>query len=178
MRCNKLRPESGVVVYRVEPETSPFDVTPLSGDVFSRYNILNGRYHFDIVATDSFGQEARTSAKVIVEGDVDQRYLKKFTSEFFSDHCDEKIENLDRIRRDMPNDIIFSLREDQPLGWLNKRIILLPHEKIANAPVEKEYVTIYSNGSLMLIKQLNYEIERKIKFAVHIENPLRSKHHH
>lgn len=56
MRCNKLRPESGVVVYRVEPETSPFDVTPLSGDVFSRYNILNGRYHFDIVATDSFGQ--------------------------------------------------------------------------------------------------------------------------
>ncbi|VDK82940.1 unnamed protein product [Litomosoides sigmodontis] len=57
----------GAVVYRIEPEDAPFDVTPFSGDIFSRYPIPNGKYLFDVVATDSFAQKInlRPDEKVI-----------------------------------------------------------------------------------------------------------------
>ncbi|VDO70017.1 unnamed protein product [Onchocerca flexuosa] len=51
-----LRTSKGAVVYRIEPENAPFDVTPFSGDIFSRYSIPNGKYAFDVVATDSSAQ--------------------------------------------------------------------------------------------------------------------------
>lgn len=55
-----LRTPKGAVVYRIEPEDAPFDVTPFSGDIFSRCPISNGKYLFDVVATDSFAQVSRT----------------------------------------------------------------------------------------------------------------------
>uniref|UniRef100_A0A1I8EI80 Uncharacterized protein n=1 Tax=Wuchereria bancrofti TaxID=6293 RepID=A0A1I8EI80_WUCBA len=65
MKANKT--SKGAVVYRIEPENVPFDVTPFSGDIFSRYGISNGRYFFNIVATDSFEQKInlRPDEKVI-----------------------------------------------------------------------------------------------------------------
>ncbi|KHN83499.1 hypothetical protein Tcan_14609 [Toxocara canis] len=52
------RATKGAVVYRVEPEAVPFDVSPFSGDIFSRSGVPNGRYDFDVVATDRLGQIA------------------------------------------------------------------------------------------------------------------------
>lgn len=55
-----FRTSKGAVVYRIEPENTPFDITPFSGDIFSRYGIPNGRYFFDVVATDPFAQVSKT----------------------------------------------------------------------------------------------------------------------
>lgn len=51
-----FRASNGAVVYRIEPANVPFDVTPFSGDIFSRYGISNGRYLFSVIATDSIAQ--------------------------------------------------------------------------------------------------------------------------
>lgn len=64
-----------MVVYRIEPENVPFDVTPFSGDVFSRYGVPNGRYFFDVIATDS---RAQVSWKWILQGLLFQKVYSLF----------------------------------------------------------------------------------------------------
>lgn len=41
------------MVYRIEPETVPFDIAPFSGDLFAQQNIKQGRYEFEVIAEDS-----------------------------------------------------------------------------------------------------------------------------
>lgn len=43
-------------MYRIEPETHPFDIAPLYGDVFAKRPLSNGRYVFEVVAIDSLAQ--------------------------------------------------------------------------------------------------------------------------
>ena len=51
-----FRTTRGAVVYRLEPESVPFDVAPFSGDVFSQQHISQGRFIFEVVAKDAIGQ--------------------------------------------------------------------------------------------------------------------------
>jgi hypothetical protein len=46
------------VVYRLEPESVPFDISPFAGDIFAQESLKNGRYEFEVVAEDS-DQQAR-----------------------------------------------------------------------------------------------------------------------
>jgi hypothetical protein len=43
-------------MYRIEPESAPFDVAPIIGDVFAKRDLPNGRYSFRVLAMDSSGQ--------------------------------------------------------------------------------------------------------------------------
>lgn len=43
-------------MYRIEPETAPFDIGPLYGDIFAKNSLSNGRYVFEVVAIDSLAQ--------------------------------------------------------------------------------------------------------------------------
>jgi hypothetical protein len=43
-------------IYRIEPETAPFDVAPLFGYIFAKNRLWAGQYSFMVVAIDSAGQ--------------------------------------------------------------------------------------------------------------------------
>ncbi|VDN37984.1 unnamed protein product, partial [Gongylonema pulchrum] len=161
----------GAVIYRVEPENVPFDVTPFSGDVFSRYGVPNGRYFFNVVATDSLAREARANVRILVGPRIDPKHQfkqsqsKNFTNPQKSDLL--KVRSR-RTRRDLGNDIVLTLKESHPLGLLKKQIPLDPDEKIPLAPLTTDYLRIHGNGSLELIKALNYELEAFHQAAVQI----------
>lgn len=53
-------------MYRVEPESAPFEVAPFFGDIFSKNPLAVGRYVFDVVAIDSAAQAWRRSYMVII----------------------------------------------------------------------------------------------------------------
>ncbi|VDM50777.1 unnamed protein product [Toxocara canis] len=163
-----IRATKGAVVYRVEPEAVPFDVSPFSGDIFSRSGVPNGRYDFDVVATDRLGQEARTSVKVIVEGTNNRQILKKTIHQQVGVFTGKRHM---RRRRDLGNDVVLALPEDHRLGMLNERIPLGGGERVTLAPIVKEYVTVHPNGSLELTKQLNFELQNEIHFSVQIDGP-------
>uniref|UniRef100_A0A915AWG2 Cadherin domain-containing protein n=1 Tax=Parascaris univalens TaxID=6257 RepID=A0A915AWG2_PARUN len=166
------RAAEGAVVYRVEPETIPFDVSPFSGDVFSRRGLANGQYAFDVVATDHLGQEARTSVKVVVEGVNDRLKTTKKTHQL-SEAFQNKRQA--RNRRDLGNDIVISIPEDHRLGLLSEHIRLARNERVTLAPIIKEYVTIYSNGSIELTKALNFEVNNDIRFSVQVDGPPKAR---
>lgn len=55
-KVSLFRISNGIANYYVEPETVPFDITPMFGDIFAQRNLPNGHYLFNIVAIDCFGQ--------------------------------------------------------------------------------------------------------------------------
>uniref|UniRef100_A0A914X8T4 Cadherin domain-containing protein n=1 Tax=Plectus sambesii TaxID=2011161 RepID=A0A914X8T4_9BILA len=148
---------NGAVMYRLEPEDIPFDVTPWSGDIFSTQLIQPGRYAFKAVAIDSIGQTTFVSVKIIVEGEIDPLAKKPRSA-------------TRRVRRDLGSDMVITLREDTPLGFLQDHIDLLFSERIRGAPVVKNFVTVHSNGSIELTKPLNYEDINPVEVTVFVEN--------
>ncbi|VBB27232.1 unnamed protein product [Acanthocheilonema viteae] len=150
----------GAVVYRIEPEDAPFDVTPFSGDIFSRYSIPNGRYLFDVVATNSFAQESRANVRILVGPPIDpKRQFKKLKT---------KNSRHRRSRRDFNDEIVLTLKENHPIGLLEEKINLRPDEKVIFAPATTDYLKIHGNGLIELIKPLNYEFEMSHQAAVQI----------
>ncbi|MCP9264161.1 Cadherin domain protein [Dirofilaria immitis] len=157
----------GAVVYRIEPENAPFDVTPFSGDIFSRYGIPDGKYVFDVVATDSFAQEARANVQILVGSRIDpKRQFKTVKTRYFHHR---------RSRRDFGNVIVLTLKENHPIGLLDKKINLGPDENVVFAPATTDYLKIHSNGLIELIKPLNYEFETSHQAAVQISGLFKAR---
>ncbi|VDO17588.1 unnamed protein product, partial [Brugia timori] len=155
-----FRSSKGTVVYRIEPENVPFDVTPFSGNVFSRYGISNGEYFFNIIATDSFAQEARANVRILIGSRIDsKRQFKKLKS---------KGTRHRRSRKDFGDEIVLTLKENHPVGLLEEKINLRPDEKVIFAPATTDYLKIHGNGLIELIKPLNYEFEMSHQAAVQI----------
>ncbi|CAG9529634.1 unnamed protein product [Cercopithifilaria johnstoni] len=150
----------GAVVYRIEPEDVPFDVTPFSGDIFSRYSIPNGKYSFDIIATDSLAQEARANVRIMVGPRIDPKRQFKELKTKNSHHR--------RSRRDFGDEIVITLKENHSIGLLEEKINLRPDEKVVFAPTTTDYLKIHGNGLIELIKPLNYEFEITHQAAVQI----------
>ncbi|EFO27657.1 hypothetical protein LOAG_00836 [Loa loa] len=161
VRCVQcMRNSKGAVVYRIEPENVPFDVTPFSGDVFSRYDIPNGKYFFNIVAANSFAQEARANVRILVGPRIDPKQQFKRPK--------IKKSRYRRSRRDFGNEIVLTLKENHPTGLLEEKISLNPNEKVIFAPATTDYLRIHGNGLIELIKPLNYEFEMSHQAAVQI----------
>lgn len=148
---------NGAVMYHLDPDNVPFDISPWSGDIFSTQWIQPGRYTFNAVAVDSVGQTAFVSVKIIVEAEIDPLAKKPRSP-------------MRRVRRDLGSDMVITLREDTPLGLLQQRIDLLFSERIRNAPVVKHFVTVHANGSIELTKPLNYEDINPVEVTVFVEN--------
>ncbi|VDN07216.1 unnamed protein product, partial [Thelazia callipaeda] len=164
----------GAIVYRIDPEIVPFDITPFSGDIFSRHGIPNGHYHFDVVATDSSGQEARANVRISVGTGMGRKYR-------FKDKVKDSERNQEstsdrhflRNKRNLGHDILLTLKENHSLGLLKTKINLDSNENIMLAPITTDYLRIHNNGSIELIKQLNYELEMSHQAAVQISGPLK-----
>uniref|UniRef100_A0A915Q850 Cadherin domain-containing protein n=1 Tax=Setaria digitata TaxID=48799 RepID=A0A915Q850_9BILA len=164
----------GAVMYRIEPENVSFDVTPFSGDLFSRHGVPNGKYFFNVVATDSFGQKAHANVRILVGPRIDpKRQFKRLKTKSKSNYQVLPNENSRRSRRDFGNDIVLTLKENHPIGLLEKAINLRPNENVVFAPATTDYLRIHSNGSIELIKPLNYELEMSHQAAVQISGPFK-----
>ncbi|KAI3422308.1 Hmr-1p [Globodera pallida] len=162
----------GTPIYRVEPESAPFDVAPLFGDVFAKNRLEAGRYAFRVIAMDSAGQEGECEVEIKAEGNFSSsppNYRQK--SQSFSNFVDKDRPFVVPIRnrRDRANDFVISLREDQPLGMLKQRIPLNADERVSKMNSESECLRVNENGSLELIEALNFERAPELFQTVQID---------
>ncbi|KAH7697818.1 hypothetical protein AAVH_35095, partial [Aphelenchoides avenae] len=181
----------GVPTYRIEPESVPFDVAPLRGDVFALQNLESGRYEFDVVAIDSRAQEGRAPVSIVVGASALAKFTKRPQSSSPALHYDRRWQSLNRqrqsdqrtvtgggrsirmVRRDRATDLLLALREDHTLGFLDSRIELGPEERIIGVPLVEKYLTVHPNGSIELTRPLNFEADSELKTIIVVEAPIR-----
>ncbi|CAJ0930369.1 unnamed protein product, partial [Mesorhabditis belari] len=125
----------GVVIFRVEPESSHFDVSPLHGDIFSKISLISGNYTFNVVANDREGQETKLSCKISIV-----------------------VEKLKRNARQLSQQLTIRVPEDHQIGYLDK---MKTTEKLLNSPIVKDSFTVWSDGKIELTKPLNYEKQQE-----------------
>ncbi|KAH7724121.1 CRE-HMR-1 protein [Aphelenchoides avenae] len=189
----KARTSVGVPTYRIEPESVPFDVAPLRGDVFALQNLESGRYEFDVVAIDSRAQEGRAPVSIVVGASALAKFTKRPQSSSPALHYDRRWQSLNRqrqsdqrtvtgggrsirmVRRDRATDLLLALREDHTLGFLDSRIELGPEERIIGVPLVEKYLTVHPNGSIELTRPLNFEADSELKTIIVVEAPIRNK---
>ncbi|CAJ0575569.1 unnamed protein product, partial [Mesorhabditis spiculigera] len=127
----------GAIIFRVEPEGSPFDVGPLNRDVYTKNTLVKGKdYSFDVVASDRNGGESRLP-------------------------CTVEIGAPTRSRRTLEKEIVIRVPEDRPLGYLDTKIHVKSTEKLLSAPLVRDVFTVWQNGKIELTKALNYERQRE-----------------
>ena len=133
-----LRTSRGAPIYRVEPESAPFDVAPLLGDLFPKNRLGPGRYSFRVVAIDSTGQvteaseenhwncflkESECPVEVIVEGNSAPAPSSSSGMAFLDKDLafgPKLMRTVGRRRRDRGNDLVLTLPENAPLGMLSQ----------------------------------------------------------
>uniref|UniRef100_A0A0N5ALU8 Cadherin domain-containing protein n=1 Tax=Syphacia muris TaxID=451379 RepID=A0A0N5ALU8_9BILA len=157
---------SGVVTYQIEPEVSEFDISPFSGDIFSQKHILPGNYAFNVTAKSSNGQKSKVPVKVFV---VKNTSIAMSPNPWLrSNSIQSRASKLQRYRRGMATDINLMIPEDHPLGLLKKRIPLNHNERVVKSTDINGYLTVHQNGSIELIRELNYELEKTVSCTVQI----------
>ncbi|KAE9548545.1 hypothetical protein FO519_008238, partial [Halicephalobus sp. NKZ332] len=175
----KAKSSRGTPIYRIEPESSNFDITPITGDIFSSGVLRSGRHEFHVVAKDALGQEGKTKVVVSVGNQLSSTFGHKakrrgrhissrnqLNSSFGLETKKGK-----NSKRDRATDIVVALKEDHPLGILSTQVSLFSDEKIDLAPIESDFLKIHENGSVELIRELNFESENEIGVSVSISGP-------
>ena len=157
------RSSRGTPIYRIEPESSDFDITPITGDIFPSGTLKNGRHEFHVVAKDALGQEGK--AKIVIT----------LGSQMGSNYGFKAKRRGRNVKRDRATDIVIALKEDHPLGLLSTQVALFSDEIIDLAPIDSDYLKIHENGSVELTRELNFETENEIKVNVPISGPFNSE---
>uniref|UniRef100_A0A915E4Z3 Cadherin domain-containing protein n=1 Tax=Ditylenchus dipsaci TaxID=166011 RepID=A0A915E4Z3_9BILA len=181
----------GVPMYHVEPESSPFDVAPLFGDVFSKTHLPSGHYIFDVVAIDSMAQEGRTTIDLTISSQTNsprsgqqQRAKQRNLAPLDKDRNfigQRSARWARKSRRDRGEDLLLLLREDHPLGFLKQRIPLHSDERISkpssspSASPDPDFLAVHKNGSIELLKALNYERESHFQLTVQVDGMFKSR---
>ena len=135
-------------------------MAPIAGDIFATDTLKNGVYEFYVVAIDALGQQSKAKVKLIIGSSPGYQKASRKTS---------------TAKRDRASDIFIALKEDHPLGRLCREISLFADEKIDGAPLSTEYIRILSNGSIELIKMLNFEKNSELHVNVPITGQFNSK---
>uniref|UniRef100_A0A7E4VRE3 Secreted protein n=2 Tax=Panagrellus redivivus TaxID=6233 RepID=A0A7E4VRE3_PANRE len=150
----------GAPVYRLEPESSQFDISPFTGDIFATRPLNSGRYELIVIAIDSLGQES--AAKVKINLGSSQKFRRNRA--------------LAIAKRDRASDVALVLRENHPKGILKQSVLLFADERVDPAPVKSEFLTIHANGSIELTKPLNYESVNEARVIVPISGEKNRKY--
>lgn len=171
------------LTYHLEPSNVPFDVDPFTGEVFTTDLLDVERYSFDVVAVDSAGivssnssvvDRYRTSVKVIVDLTGNVKFLKKNSSSSNGADCDDgnsKCDTTSRYKRALRPEISMNLYENHPTNvLLPEKISLSQNERIKDSPIEKEFLTINENGTMILTRSLNYETVNPVQVTVLVQN--------
>lgn len=163
------------ITYSIDPSDSvPFDIDPFTGDVFATRHLSANRYSFDVVAREGI-LTSRTSVKIIVvrNSDLvakveDECEMSNGSGIFRKRGCDE---TTIRYKRASRAEISMNVRENYSTQvLLPERIRLGSNERIKEAPVEKEQLTVFGNGTIQLNQPLNYEREKVVQLVVMVEN--------
>ncbi|KAL3113055.1 hypothetical protein niasHT_013520 [Heterodera trifolii] len=163
----------GMPIFRVEPESSPFDVAPLFGDIFARERLDSGRYVFRVVAVDSASQEGQCEIEIDVERNFS--LAQPSQRQQFQSRKDSPLAAPIRNRRDRADDFVIALPENQPMGMLKQRIPLSADEKVSKINSESGPLRIHENGSMELIEALNFEQSAEWIQAVQIDGALKTR---
>lgn len=76
-----------------------------------------------------------------------------------------------RVKRELRTDLTFTLGEDFPVEqFLPRSVYLGGFERVKGAPVVKEHLTIFANGSVKLTQRLNFELAPVVEALVIVEN--------
>ncbi|KAI1722266.1 cadherin domain-containing protein [Ditylenchus destructor] len=185
----------GVSTYRIEPESSPFEVAPIFGDVFPTKPLPNGRYVFEVVAMDSLGQEGRTTIELTVRQALDQN-ASQSSSRSNTPSLDRRWKETLRFRdkdnlgeqragrwarsksrRDRGEDLIIAVREGHPMGFLEQRVPLHANERITKgiSASGDSVLAVHKNGSIELLRELNYEKQTLHQTTVQIDGHFKSR---
>lgn len=167
------------ITYAIDPSDSvPFDVDPFTGDVFAIGRLSANRYSFDVVAREG-SLSSRTPVKIIVARNSDflQRKMDdecesinsmNGTGSFGKRGCDD---TTIRYKRALRPEISMTLPENYLTHvQLPVPIRLGANERIKDAPVEKDQLTVFENGTIQLNQPLNYEREKTVQLMVMVEN--------
>lgn len=178
------------LTYRLDPYSStiPFDVDPFTGEVFTTDVLDEEKYIFDVVGVSNNNFLAsgvdryRSEVKVLV--DLNGSSLRKnasFSSSSQSSSsadCDDvsnnfKCDTTSRYKRALRPEISMSLYENHRLNEiLPEKISLSNNERIKDAPIEKEYLTVYANGTMILTRHLNYETLNPVSSTIFVQNTM------
>uniref|UniRef100_A0AC35FWI2 Cadherin domain-containing protein n=1 Tax=Panagrolaimus sp. PS1159 TaxID=55785 RepID=A0AC35FWI2_9BILA len=149
----KAKTSRGTPFYRIDPESSKFDIAPIAGDIFSTSTLKNGIYEFFVIASDSLGQESKCKVKLIIGTNSQIKSSRKTRT---------------INKRDRAEDIFMALKEDHKIGILPQQILLFADERIDGAPIVSEYLKVLKNGSIELIKEFNFEKQNEININIPI----------
>ncbi|KAI6218118.1 CBR-HMR-1 protein [Aphelenchoides besseyi] len=168
LRLN-ARTNHGVVVYSVEPENVPFDITPLAGDLFPTQTLRSGHFSFTVRAMNSIGKTSRATINLIIGEQTTTRRPTRPPMSSIRNSRSLRSAYLPMQRRGT-DDFAVLLREDKPLGVLDIRLPLLEGEFIPQPAEFENTVRVLENGSFELIRSLNFESSSQLQFDVQIAN--------
>lgn len=166
LRVNAHGSGSGIIAYQLESVGYiPFDIDPITADIFTTDRLLDGRYEFTVIASDILADDSRSQMPVKIIVGPRYRSIGKV-------ECNDKFgcEKGSRIRRQSYAPLLLKLDESTRVGILPYSLDLGHREVVKKAPVETKYVTIYENGTMELHRPLNYELDKVVEFAVIVEN--------
>lgn len=158
----------------------PFDIMPLTGDLFAQQTLKSGHYQFNVVAMDSTGRSSQAIVRIVL-GDQPFRHTTKSPSR------NRQLRSLSRRTKShfkMDKELVFSIFEDHVLGLLDEvrsiklkmliflfqNIKLIEDEFIAQPFKPTKSLSIHKNGSIELVKPLNFEMEPEIRLKIPIES--------
>lgn len=166
LRANAHTSGSGIFAYQLKSVGYiPFDIDPITADIFTTDRLHDGRYEFTVIVSDILSEDSRSEMPVkIIAG---PRKLSIEKSE-----CNDKFgcRLATRIRRQSYAPLLLKITESTGVGILPYKLDLGQYEVVKKAPVETKYVTIYENGTMELHRPLNFELDRVVEFAVIVEN--------
>ena len=173
------RASRGTPFYRIDPESSKFDIAPIAGDIFATTTLNHGIYEFFVVAVDTLGQVS-TTLSTLSTSHREKHYFQESKAKIKvivgdSTALFKSSRKTRTAKRDRASDVFIALKEDHPLGFLNQQVALFADERIDGAPLTSEYLMIFNNGSIELIQPLNYEKLNEIHVNIPITGDFNSK---
>ncbi|KAK6054080.1 hypothetical protein COOONC_08415, partial [Cooperia oncophora] len=148
-----FRAPKSIVTYQLADENSHFDVSPFSGDIFSKSSVPPGKHELVVIAKNSIGQESTATVTVVVKDEKAVREVNGSTN---------------RLRRQLSEPVVVKLKENSVADF-PKRIPLYAGEVIAAAPIVREHVTVLPDGTVKVTKPLNFEKTRHLSESVQID---------
>lgn len=111
-----FRVKYGVPVFSLSPENVPFDIMPLTGDLFAQQTLKSGHYQFNVVAMDSSGRSSQATVRVVL-GDQPFRRTTKASS---GSRQLRSLSHRSKSHYKMEKELVFSVFEDHLLGLLDE----------------------------------------------------------